>query len=46
MGTRVFMPDSPVRAKFLKEEDKQVAIERCVIMNQLQDLFLKTTDSE
>ncbi|KAK5702344.1 hypothetical protein LTS12_028355, partial [Elasticomyces elasticus] len=29
----VFMPDSPVRAKFLKEEDKQIAIER-LRMNQ------------
>lgn len=25
---RIFLPDSPVRAKFLKGEDKQVAVER------------------
>ena len=38
--TRVFMPDSPVRAKFLKQDDKQVAIERCVATGPLQDMFL------
>lgn len=36
------MPDSPVRAKFLKEDDKLVAIERCVFWGYLLYLWLYT----